>query len=163
MLFDLDKSDSYARASPTKPGPGKRRRGGEIPSMKIGPVLDVKNSRSYKPLEQTNIPEILDNNNSPMSDKHDNTTPERFPSSPDQLEKDSSLEGPDPSQAQYEVLISTLFDRIRASLVGDEITQTLEKRLKLGLIEIRGLYYKGNLLYIPRDPTWPTESTVVFI
>ena len=39
------------------------------------------------------------------------------------------------------------------SLVGNEITQTVEKRSKLGLIEIIGLYYKGNLLYIPRDPS----------
>ena len=46
---------------------------------------------------------------------HDNTDPERFPSSPDQLEKDSLVERPDPSQAKNEVLISNLFDRIRTS------------------------------------------------
>ena len=55
------------------------------------------------------------NIDSPMSDNHDNTDPERFPSSPDQLEKDSLVERPDPSQAKYEVLISNLFDRIRTS------------------------------------------------
>ena len=147
------KTDSYApNRSPQRTRPGKRGRGGETQIHKL-PVLDVDNSRSYKPSDLiTNIPEILDNNDSPMSDIHANTETGRFPSKPDQLEKDIPVEGYDPSLAKYEVLCSNLFDRIRASLVEDEITQTPEQRLKLGLKEVRGLYYKDNLLYIPRNP-----------
>ena len=69
---------------------------------------------------------------------HNNTVRERFLSQPHQLEKDISVERPDPSLAKYEVLISNLFDRIGRSLAGDEKTQTTEQRLKLGYIEIRG-------------------------
>ena len=37
--------------------------------------------------------------------------------------------------------------------MGDENTQTIEQRSKLGLEEIRGLFYEGNLLYVPADPS----------
>jgi hypothetical protein len=84
---------------------------------------------------------------------HVDTTPGRVPLLPDQGGADSSVERPDPSLAKFEVLISNLFDRIRDSLVGDEKTQTIEQRSKMGLEEIRGLYYKGNLLYVPPDPS----------
>ena len=125
-----DKSDSEPPRRPQRARQGKRGREGEAPLSDTLPVLDVSEIRAYKPMKFTTI---RGNSNKPMSAKsHDNTNNERLPSQPDQREKDISLGGPDPSLAKFEVLISNLFDRIRDSLIGDEITQTLEKMLQSG-------------------------------
>ena len=156
------KTDSDAPArKPGNSGRGKRGRGGEAPySDKLKPVLDVSDISAPHKSVCTNIPEnTLSPNevglkNNRMSDSmkvvHDDTLPENIPQLLDPESVDDS-ERPDPSLAKFEVLISNLFDRIRDSLVGDEKTQTVEQRLKMGLVEIRGLYYKGNLLYIPHN------------
>ena len=93
------KTDTRAPARPHTSGRGKRGRGGGTPSSKLDPALNVRNYRSHKPSEITNIPEILERYDEPMCESHNNTESERFPSTPNPLKKDMSVEGPDPSLA----------------------------------------------------------------
>ena len=59
--------------------------------------------------------------------------------------------GADPSLSTYEHLISDLFERVRVACRSDPATRTLQDAQSQGQTSTRGLWWKGNRLYIPAN------------